>query len=158
MTICVYGFVWTCYRFSTLNAQVQPLGCMVTECYLSGVYTPVTDHGENIFCLSEWLQVLGYVSFGVAIFWNSFSMQLRPGIYRNKMSQIMEYICLFSFTYTLKPWHKMTTTTQFLSFRSPVSPRSVVTVHSTFFFLCVSLCSLWALKFPHQGLNLGPQQ
>ena len=33
----------------------------------------------------------------------------------------------------LKPWHAMTTSTQVLSFRSPMSPQLVVTIYSIFF-------------------------
>ena len=53
------------------------------------------------------------------------------------------------------PWHTMTTTTQVLSFRSPVSPRSVVTIHSFYFIFLLSRTVYGFLVF-WPGTDAGP--
>ena len=61
----------------------------------------------------------------------------------------------------LNPWHTMTTTTQVLSFRSPMSPQLVVTIYSIFFlffphFFCVCYCAVCGLLDPQPGIDPVP--
>ena len=63
----------------------------------------------------------------------------------------------------LKPWHAMTTSTQVLSFRSPMSPQSVVIIYSIFFFFspiffCVCYCAVCELLDPQPGIDPVPTE
>ena len=55
----------------------------------------------------------------------------------------------------LNPWQIMTTTTQVLSFRSPVSPRSVANIQSFSFFSCLT-AQFMGSQFSDQGSDPGP--
>ena len=56
----------------------------------------------------------------------------------------------------LNPRHTMTTTTQVLSFRSPVSPWSVVTIHSFYFIFLLPNCAAYGFLVFWPGTEAGP--